>query len=58
MAARKKKTTKKKTTARTLRGRLDAELPPSLSDFVRQMTTQLNRLEKQLEKAEGRYRRD
>jgi hypothetical protein len=60
-AAKKKtatKATRKKKAGRSVRARLEAELPTSLAEFVRQVTVRLNRLEKQLDKAEGRYRRE
>jgi len=53
-----KKATRKKKAGRSVRARLEAELPTSLAEFVRQVTVRLNRLEKQLDKAEGRYRRE
>jgi hypothetical protein len=53
-----KKATRPKEAGRSVRDRLEAELPTSLAEFVRQVTNRLNRLEKQLEKSEGRYRRE
>jgi hypothetical protein len=53
-----KKTARQKKAGRSVRARLEAELPTSLAEFVRQVTVRLNRLEKQLDKAEGRYRRE
>jgi hypothetical protein len=53
-----KKDTRKKKGGRSVRARLEAELPTSLAEFVRLVTARLNRLEQQLEKSEGRYRRE
>jgi hypothetical protein len=65
MAARKKKASRKKATRKKTSGRrkgaiarLEKELPPTLAQFSRRVRTELQRLEKQLEKALKPARRE